>query len=146
MKIRIEIDETAEESEVIIRCARIDPTIVHVQSAVLDALAEEQRLSLFKNGMEYYLPPDDILFFEAVGGKTWAHTPDDVFEIKMRLYELEEMLPRSFIRISKSAIVGTKNIRSIEKNIAGPSIIRFGGSHKQIAASRQYFKILKERL
>jgi DNA-binding LytR/AlgR family response regulator len=146
MKIRIEIDKTAEEAEVIIRCARIDRIVSHIQGAVLDALAEEQRLLLLKNGMDYYLPSEDILFFEATGGKTWAHTAEDVFEIKMRLYELEEMLPRSFIRISKSAIVGARKIHSIEKNIAGPSLIRFDGSHKQVAASRRYFKILKERL
>ncbi|MDR0851735.1 MAG: LytTR family transcriptional regulator [Clostridiales Family XIII bacterium] len=146
MKIRIEIDEKTEAPEIIIRCSRVDAEIARVQNALLDTLAEDRRLLLTKEGREYYLPPEQILFFESASGKTFAHTADETFEIKMRLYEIEEILPRSFIRVSKSAIVGTEKIYSIEKNITGPSTIRFRGSHKQITASRQYFKILQEKL
>ncbi|GHU51211.1 DNA-binding protein [Clostridia bacterium] len=146
MKIRIDIDENAEESEVIIRCKTPDAEVVKIQQAVLEVLTAETRLQLTREDKDYYLLPEDILFFETMGGKTYAHTGSEVFETKFRLYELEESLPRSFIRVSKSAIVGTKHIYSIAKNITGPSLIQFFGSHKQISVSRQYFRILQDRL
>ncbi|MDR0875735.1 MAG: LytTR family transcriptional regulator, partial [Clostridiales Family XIII bacterium] len=89
---------------------------------------------------------EEILFFETEGKKIYAHTRDEVFEAKLRLYELEELLPRSFLRVSKSAIVGTKAIYAIDKNPVGPSTIHFRGSHKKLSVSRQYFKILHDRL
>jgi DNA-binding LytR/AlgR family response regulator len=146
MKIRIETDDKLEEPEVIIRCPAINADVAQLQAALMDALSAENRILLEREGCEYYLSAEEMLFFETGAGKTWAHTADEVFETGMRLYALETALPGSFLRISKSAIVNVLHIYSIEKNITGPSIIRFRGSHKQITASRQYFKLLQDRL
>jgi DNA-binding LytR/AlgR family response regulator len=64
----------------------------------------------------------------------------------MKLYELEQALPRSFLRVSKSAILNTAKIYSIAKNLAGPSVVGFRGSHKQISVSRRYFPLLTDML
>ncbi|GHU63801.1 DNA-binding protein [Clostridia bacterium] len=146
MKIRIDIDEKAEELEVTIRCRKVDAEVEKLQSAVIRALTDDDRIRLTQGDMEYYMVPEDILFFETEGKKIYAHTKDEVFEAKLRLYELEELLPRSFLRISKSAIVGTKQIYAIDKNPVGPSTVHFRGSHKQLSVSRQYFRILQDRL
>ncbi|MCL2493067.1 MAG: LytTR family transcriptional regulator [Clostridiales bacterium] len=147
MKIRIEIDPKADEPEVTITCREIDETIAGLQRAVAQAGgADAGRLRLMKEGREYYLPPADVLFFESVGGRTYAHTEAEVFEARLRLYELEELLPRSFIRVSKSAILGTTKIYSIEKNPVGPSIVQFRDTHKQLSVSRQYFRLLQDKL
>ena len=146
MKIRIETDDSISEPEIVIRCGKIDAEVAKVQNALLEALYAENRIKTEKEGKEYFFIPEEILFFESSEGKTWAHTAGEVFEVKMRLYELETILPASFIRISKSAIVGCSKIYSVEKNLAGPSIISFRGSHKKISASRQYYKILQEQL
>jgi DNA-binding LytR/AlgR family response regulator len=146
MKIRIDIDRDADEPEVIIRCRRADDEVLRVQKAMLDALPAAMRLKAAKDGSDYYLTPDDVLFFESEGGKTWAHTKREVFEIRMRLYELEDILPRGVVRVSKSAIVGVAHIYSVARNIAGPSVISFRDSHKRVSASRQYYGMLRDRL
>lgn len=64
----------------------------------------------------------------------------------MKLFELEEILPRKFVRVSKSAIVNVKHIYSVERNITSASLISFAGTHKQLYASRNYYKLLKLRL
>lgn len=64
----------------------------------------------------------------------------------MKLFELEEILPRKFVRVSKSAIVNVKHIYSVERNITSASLICFAGTHKQLYASRSYYKLLKLRL
>jgi DNA-binding LytR/AlgR family response regulator len=146
MKIRIDIDENTDELEVSIRCRAIDERVARLQKAMTDALADDARIRLTQGGREYYLPPEDILFFESANGRTFAHTEGEVFEAKLRLYELEELLPHSFVRVSKSAIVGTDKIYSIDKNPVGPSTVQFRSSHKKLSVSRQYFKILHDKL
>jgi DNA-binding LytR/AlgR family response regulator len=146
MKIRIETDDNVNEPEVVIRCRDIDSEAIKVQAAILDALRGDRKLTLIKGDKEYYLPPENILFFEAVDGKTFAHTPNGVYEAKQRLYELEDLLPSSFVRAGKSVIIGTKYILAITRNLTGPSTVQFRGSHKQINVSRGYFKQLKDKL
>jgi DNA-binding LytR/AlgR family response regulator len=146
MKIRIDIDENAKEPEVVIRCRALDDELVRIQTALVKASSESLRLHAARAGEEYYLAPEDVLFFESESGRTWAHTADAAFEVKMRLYELEEVLPHSFIRVSKSAIVGVTHIYSIARNLTGPSVVSFRGSHKKLSASRQYFKVLQDKL
>ncbi|MDR3072469.1 MAG: LytTR family transcriptional regulator [Clostridiales Family XIII bacterium] len=146
MKIRIDIDDTVNETEVTIRCKTIDAKVAQMQKMLSDADATNAKIRLTKAGREYYLMPEDILFFEAQDGHTWAHTTHDAFESKLRLYELEALLPHSFLRVSKSAIVGTEHIYAIEKNPFGPSTVEFRDSHKKISVSRQYFRILYDKL
>ena len=61
----------------------------------------------------YSIQLEDILYFEAVGDLVFAYTGDQVYEIKMRLYQVEEIVQQSgILRASKSFLV---NVRKIEK-------------------------------
>ncbi|MDR1196958.1 MAG: LytTR family transcriptional regulator [Candidatus Nomurabacteria bacterium] len=146
MKIRIETDKNLREPEIIIRTRGLDGDSAQLQSAIVNALAKTRRLTLTRGGKEFYLPPDDVLFFESVDGRTFAHTASQIFESKQRLYELEDSLPSSFARISKSVIANTRRILAVTRNLTGPSLIQFRGSHKQISVSRSYFKMLRDKL
>ena len=75
-----------------------------------------------------------------------AHTRDDVYETRRKLYELEELLGGRFQRISKSAIVNVDKVYSIKRNVTSSSAIEFQRTHKQIYVSRAYYKVLREKL
>ena len=47
---------------------------------------------------------DEIYFFETEGRELRVHTADRIFTCSYKLYEREELLPGSFMRISKSTI------------------------------------------
>lgn len=104
MKIRIEIDERLESDEVIIRCQKLNDEVSRVQKAVSEVISEQSRIVFYKGEAEYYFPLEKILFFETEEDGISAHTTSDIYKIKYRLYELEELLPGYFLRISKSAI------------------------------------------
>ncbi len=146
MKIRIETDESLDEPEIVIRSRNLDGNVAKMQTAILDVLTKSRKLELIRNGKEFFLPPEQVLFFEAVDGKTFAHTPNHVYEIKQKLYELEDTLPNSFVRAGKSAVIGTRYILAISRNLTGPSVVQFRGSHKQVKVSRGYYKQLKDKL
>lgn len=146
MNIKIDVNENLETEEVVIHCKKISPMIQEIQDAIFDITSSCQTLLFYKNESEYYLPIDDILFFETSENRISAHTKDDIYFVKYRLYELEEKLPRYFLRISKSTIVNINQIFSITHTITSPNIIQFYNSHKQVYVSRFYFKNLKSRL
>ncbi len=92
MKIRIEVDDAISDEEVIIRCREISSTIQTLQQTLLQSL-QKVKLVFYKNNVEYYLPVSSIYFFETAQTTIDAHTKDDVYKIKYKLYELEDLLP-----------------------------------------------------
>ncbi len=146
MKIRIELDDNLTEDEVIIRCSSLTKEVQDVQRTVSDMITEKRNFVFYKEDTEYYLPLETILFFETEEKGICAHTVEDVFFTKYRLYELEEILPGHFMRVSKSTILNTNRVFSINRNLAASSIVEFQGTHKQVYVSRHYYKALKTKL
>ena len=91
-------------------------------------------------------PVHDIYFFETEGREIRAHTADKLFVCPYKLYELEDLLPGCFMRISKSSIANMDHIYSITRNLTASSIVEFTGSNKHALVSRGYYKALTERL
>lgn len=145
MKIKIEFDENAVEEEVVIRCSTLNEQVQRIQKAVIEVISGQQKLPFYKGETEYYIIPDDILFFETEGNIINAHTHNNVYQTKYKLYELEEILPGCFMRISKSAILNVNQIYSMTKSIS-TCLVQFYGTHKQVFVSRSYYKPLKEKL
>ncbi|MDO4332154.1 MAG: LytTR family DNA-binding domain-containing protein [Eubacteriales bacterium] len=146
MKVRIEIDERLQEDELIIRCSQVDSGIIKLQEAVRDIGSKDWCMTLRMKDTEYYIPLDEILFFETEEKNVRAHTADKMFETSYKLYELEKMLPGHFMRISKSTIVNMDRIYSITRNLTASSVVEFTGSAKKVYVSRNYYKVLAERL
>lgn len=145
MKVRIEIDDSLEEDEVTIKCKELNQTIKKVQQSISN-ISQMPKLIFYKNDIEYYLNLNDILFFETSENSVEAHTEKEVYKIKYRLYELEEILLNNFVRVSKSTILNVNQIYSINRNLTSSSLVQFYKSYKQVYVSRNYNKILKQRL
>jgi len=144
VKLSIEISDGSTEDEVVIRCRRVDDTVQKLQEYIISLSAP--KITFFKGNQEYYLQIEDILFFETHGEQVFAHTAADAFKVKLKLYELEEKLPRFFLRVAKGTIVNTKHIYAINRNLTSASQICFNGTHKHIYVSRHYYKPLKEKM
>lgn len=146
MKVQIDIDEKLQENIVIIRCNKLDENIQKIQAMVMDSIKESKYLVLYNENTECYMPLENILFFETTDSGICAHTIDNIYQTKYRLYELEEILPGCFMRVSKSTILNLNHIYAITRNITASSVVQFSNSHKQVYVSRYYYKPLKCRL
>ena len=144
MKVRIELDPQMDEPEMIIRAPRLTEDVARLQQLILEQ--KMTPLTFYKDRSEYFVDVSKILFFETDGEKIYGHTREDAYEVRQKLYELEEILPITFCRISKSTIVNAKQIYSIEKSFSGTSTVNFYQTHKQVHVSRHYYQLLKERL
>ena len=125
MKIKIEIDESAAEDEVIIRCRGLTKQVAAVQRAVRDVTNASEKILLYKGNTEYYVTLSKILFFETDENGISAHTRDEMYQTRYKLYELEDMLPGVFMRVSKSTILNTDQIYSIDRNLTASSVVAF---------------------
>lgn len=144
MKVRIELDPQMDEPEMIIRAPRLTEEVTRLQQLILEQ--KMTPLTFYKDRSEYFVDVSEILFFETDGEKIYGHTREEAYEVRQKLYELEEILPIAFCRISKSTIVNAKQIYSIEKSFSGTSTVNFYQTHKQVHVSRHYYQLLKERL
>ena len=143
MKIRIELDENLGKEEVIIKCNKLDNNIQAIKQSLLEISTNSLKVSFYKNNTEFYFPINDILFFETNNNYLDAHTSKDVYVVKSRLYELEELLPKNFVRISKSTIMNLNHVFSITHKLPSSNLVKFYNSHKQVYVSRHYYKYIR---
>ena len=143
MRIRVEIDNQITDDEVIIKCRELTDEVTTIQRAIAEVTSKKQQFVFYKKEVEYYFSLDEILFFETETDGICAHTVDDIYKVKYRLCELEDLLPRCFVRVSKSTILNITHIYSMEHNITSYSTVQFQKSHKQVYVSRRYYKSLK---
>lgn len=146
MRVIIEVDDGIEEEVITIKCKKLDERILRIQQTLTEQTSHGMTILLHKQEKEYYMPLESILFFETENKEIRAHTKSDIYETQYKLYELEELLPGYFMRISKSAIVNLNHIYSITKNITASSLVEFSDCHKVVYVSRNYYKTLVERL
>ncbi|MBE6683398.1 MAG: LytTR family transcriptional regulator [Ruminococcaceae bacterium] len=142
-RIRIDIDPECDE-EVVIKCKSITDEVLALQAKLASNQGSEIELKL--NDSIYFVRLSDILFFETDSGKTAAHTADRMYYSDLKLYELEETLPQSFLRISKSSIINIAPISSIRKDITGICEVFFRNTNKKVYVSRSYSKVFREKI
>ena len=63
----------------------------------------------------------------------------------MRLYQLEELLDASFVKINQSSIVNVKKIERFEASIGGALLVILQNGHRDYVSRRQV-KAVKERI
>ncbi|MBE6693684.1 MAG: LytTR family transcriptional regulator [Ruminococcaceae bacterium] len=143
MKIRTEL---ADKDEIVIRCRERNSKIRAVEEAIADALRGDSEIVLLGGGREHFVPKSDVLYFESFDGKVYAHTADEVYTAPYKLFELESIMPPTFIRVSKSAIANIGKISSLRRELVGNGEMTFKGCDKKVYFSRAYYKLLQYRI
>ena len=145
MRVRLELID-GENEEIVIRCREIDSRVQELERLLSGVVSKGGDLLLYRESTEYYLPKSEILYFEARDGRVWAHTVDGVYRAEYRLFELEQIMPIYFVRISKSEIANIKRIASLRRELTGNGEITFFGCDKRTFFSRGYYKTLKDKI
>ena len=124
-KVHIEIDPEGPE-EIIIRCRKLDNEIIDLQSMIESSdRRPDTKMILEIADEEHLVDLSDILFFESYDKKVNAHTKDRIYTTDQKLYELEDILPSGFMRVSKSCILNLANVVWLKKEITGQCKIGF---------------------
>lgn len=141
--MKVEIVEGYSDIEVTIKCPQATEEI-NKMAAIMQGFGE--KLSGSKNGKIYFVDVKDVLYFESVDKRCFIYTEKDEYETFLKLYEIEEQLTiKGFIRNAKSQILNIAKIESLCPDFGGRIEVILKNGEKLIV-SRQYSKLLKERL
>lgn len=143
MKVTVEEQPGLEQTEVIVRCPRLD-----AQAARLVELLRlsDARLIGEKDGETCILDSEQVLYIDTVDRGTFLYTEDGVYQTRLRLYELEDQLTgQDFIRVSKSAIVNFDRVRSLRPDFGGRMRLTMSNG-EVVVANRQYVPAIKSKL
>lgn len=143
MKISIQDLPEGEEEEIIIRCRGMDEQLLKL---VYSLKAGREKLTVSREDRLFRIQPSSVYYFEAVDNRVFAYLEKDVYETKLKLYELENRLAGTdFFRASKSTVINLAKMESLSPAFNG----RFEASMKngeKLIISRQYVPLLKEKL
>ena len=102
-------------------------------------------ISGYSDGVLTKLRKDSIIRIYSKDKRVYADTADGAFLIKSPLYQLEETLPRYFVRISNSEIVNSNKILKMDICLTGTILIHLEGDIVS-QVSRRYVSKVKEVL
>ncbi|MCR4587540.1 MAG: LytTR family transcriptional regulator [Lachnospiraceae bacterium] len=146
MKVIIELDDHLDPDEIFIRCKEVNEEVLALQRSLAGGDLRRTQIEVYKGEEQCFLPIQDILFAETGDHQVMVHTRSAMYASPYKLYELEELLPPSFLRISKSAIANTSQVFSVRKNVTGASPLAFKNSTKTCYVSRSYLKPFLEKM
>lgn len=140
MKINIELDNALEETEVLIRAAKMTEEV----NGILKKLEEPsvQMISGFAGDTLEILEQADIIRIYAAKGKVYAVTAKGEYLLRMRLYEAEERLDQTrFVRISNSEIINLKMAKRFDLSFSGTICVNLAGGQTAYVSRRYVAKI-----
>lgn len=144
MKIIIEEKRSEDEEDtIIIRCGTLREPVLKLlqQIKVID-----EGLIGMKGTIIHRIALDEVYYFEAVDHKVFAYTKEEVYEIKLKLYEIEQRFQDSdYLRVSKSVILNLRKVHSFSPVLGGRMEAMLDNDEK-IIISRQYVSLIKTHL
>lgn len=144
MKINIELDEKYPDTIITIQANEWTEELDKLISMIKQQ--EPQRLFGVREDQTILLEPENIDYVFAESRKVYAKIGKESFEVKMKLYEIEELLlPRNFMRFSKSVIGNSRQIERFELSFNGNLCVYFKSGNKEYI-TRKYVNPIKKKL
>lgn len=143
MKFKLIVDPQQEEQVT---------AVVHGPSELTEKLeqlvlgaAGTDKLWVYTEDTQLLLPFRQIECVTVIDGKTCAiDHKGECYRVKMRLYELEALLPDSFIRINKSSLANETRLLKFEAAFSGAVDAVFRSGYREYV-SRRCFAQIKRR-
>lgn len=144
MRINIKIDTDFEEPEALITTASMTDEVNRVIDFINRSEEAATVISGFKDDKVTLLEQEELVRIYAEDGKIFAKKGQELYQIRLRLYELEERLDNHlFVRISNSEIVNLKKIKSLDLSFAGTICMELSNGDASYVSRRYVSKIKK---
>lgn len=143
MKITIQDVGPEDEEEIIVRCRELDEALLRV---IHELKTRRGKFTVTDNDKIRQIDAGDVYYFESVDNKVFLYLEQGVYEVKYKLYEIEEEYANTdFFRASKSVIINLAKVKQFAPDFGGRFEAQMKNGEKLII-SRQYVPLLKRRL
>ena len=142
MKLELNIDEKVKETLVVVSANKIDKEVqnlinyIEYSSEYLIGIVEDKASIININ---------EIIRVYIEDRKTFVVTLKDTYVVKKKLYEVENMVTRNFVKISQSEIANIKFIKNLDFSNTGTIVIKYKNSDISYV-SRRMIKEFKLKL
>lgn len=103
-------------------------TLVNNYAVNLNGYKENEIVPLTKDGIYRVFVEDN---------KVYASTADGTYQLKLRLYQLEEMLGDTFLKINQSALVNKRHIKKFSSSWGGSLLVELTNGETDYISRRQ---------
>ncbi|MEE1010884.1 MAG: LytTR family DNA-binding domain-containing protein [Acutalibacteraceae bacterium] len=141
MKFRLIIDNNREE-EVIVYSHKESDLTDEIRRLVEN---EANEIIGYIEREAYKLSTSEIYCVVAEDNNVYAITEKSRFRVKLRLYQLEEILGDDFVKINQSCIVNIRKIRKFDSSLGGMLKVVLTNGYSDYV-SRRNIRYVKERL
>lgn len=141
MKCTIILDKTREE-EILIYAHQRTETIDEIERIAMGATSQ---LTGYFRGEIVKLDIKDIHCFTVDDGKLFAICENEKYLLKTRLYNVEEIVDKNFIKINQSSIANINKIQKFDASISGTLKVIFKNGYVDYV-SRRNVKSIKGRI
>lgn len=144
MKLSIKIDTGIEEPEALITTDRMSDEVNKIVDFISRLDDTATVITGIKDEKAELLEPESLIRIYAEAGKVYAKTAQDLYQLRLRLYEVEDRLDSSmFVRISNSEIVNLKKVKSLDLSFAGTICMELSNGEVSYVSRRCVSKIKK---
>ncbi|QPQ30216.1 LytTR family DNA-binding domain-containing protein [Lysinibacillus sp. JNUCC 51] len=143
MKVEVSIDPVCKEPKVIIHTDKMTDEIENIMQCFTSA--EMNTLSVLSHRGVEFINCGDIVRIYTEQKKVFVQTMVSIYNVRFRLYELEEKLnTQMFVRISNAEIVNRNMIIHMDISKTGTIGVELKGGIKTYASRRYVTKIKKQ--
>ena len=141
MKLKITIDKMHDE-EILVFAHERTKLVDDIESLVNNCTKE---IVGYSAGEAQILHLSQISCFTVENNKVYAIVDKEKLNVKLRLYQLEEILDSTFIKINQSCIANVNEIKRFDFSVSGTLKVIFKNGYCDYV-SRRNIKSVKERL
>lgn len=141
MKCKTIIDKNREE-EVIIYAHERNETVESIERIVSSTQLE---LIGYSGKSAVKLEWSEVYCFSVEDNRVYAVTEKEKLQLKLRLYQVEEMADKGFVKINQSCVANIKHIKRFDASVSGTLRVVFKNGYTDYVSRRQ-LKTVKERL
>lgn len=117
MKLEVKIDSSCTEPTVIILTDKMTDEVHKIMEKLSDETS--QIIAGFYGDKAEIIQPSQIIRTYSQSGKVYVQTADHTYLVRLRLYEMENRLDKTFVRISHSEIINLKKVKGFDLSFSG---------------------------
>lgn len=141
MEFKLIIDKEHKE-EVIVFAKEKNSLVKEIEELVLNT---SDVLTGYKGEEMVIINLCDVYCFTIEKNKLYAIMRNERLQIKQRLYQIENMLGKNFVKINQSSIANIKQIDRFYASFGGSLGVKFKNGYKDYVSRRQA-RMVKERM
>lgn len=144
LNIRFEPDGSTDDIEIVIRASEQDDQVAELIGSLSGG--SPSRLTVLDSyDRQSVIDESDILFASADGKQVKIVTAKEEYRVRQPLQNVEKLLGRSFLRVSRFEIVNLTKVRKYDFTMIGSLRIEFENG-AETWASRRYIPLIRERI